>query len=123
MALIAPRLTENFNEDPRQRFMLEQFFRDMLNMAFRISLKAKDGTIGDGKRAYNIDAVWVAYVSNSVADTEDTVSHSLGRVPLAAFVGLPDKNAVIYDSGTDWTATDVYLKSTAATTTVNLLLF
>lgn len=121
MALIVPKLVDF--EDPRQKFMIQQFMTDILSMAYRLSFKAKDGTLDDGKRSYNLDAVWVNYVSNGTADTEDTVSHALGRIPVGLWCGIPDKNAVIYDSGTTWTNSDIYLKASAATVTVNLLVF
>lgn len=121
MTLIVPRLTDF--QDPRQRFLIEQFMKDLLDMAFRLSFKAKDGTISGGKRPYNFDAVWVAYMSNGTANTEDTVAHSLGRTPVGAWVGIPDKSSVIYSSGTAWTSTSIFLKASAATTTVNILVF
>lgn len=122
MTLIVPRLTDF--QDPRQRFLIEQFMKELLDMAFRLSFKAKDGTIGSGERPYNFDAVWVAYVSNAAANTEDTVAHSLGRTPVGAWVGIPDKSAVIYaDNQAAWSSTSVRLKSSAVTTTVNILLF
>lgn len=121
MTLIVPRITD-FN-DPRQKFLMQLFMKEMLDMAFRLSFKAKDGTIGGGKRPYNLDAVWVAYVSNGTANTEDTVAHNLGRAPVGFWVGLPDKSAVVYAGGTAHTSTNIFLKASAATVTVNLLVF
>ena len=122
MALIVPRIT-NF-EDPRQKLLFQQFMKEMLDMSFRLSFKNKSGTVASGTRSYNFDAVWVAYVSNGTANTEDTVSHNLGRIPIGIWVGIPDKSAVIYaDNQTAWTTTTVRLKASAATVTVNILLF
>ena len=121
MPLVVPHIT-NF-ENARQKFLMQQFMKDLLDMAYRLSFKAKDGTIGGGKRPYNFDAVWVAYVSNGTANTEDTVSHNLGRTPLGIWVGLPDKSAVIYAGGTTWTSSNIFLKASATTVTVSLLVF
>ena len=122
MTLIVPHVT-NFN-DPRQKFLMQQFMKDLLDMAYRLSFKARDGTIGGGKRPYNFDAVWVAYVSNGTANTEDTVTHNLGRIPVGIWVGIPDVSAAIYaDNQAAWTTTTVRLKASAATVTVNILLF
>jgi hypothetical protein len=122
MALIVPRITD-FN-DPRQKFLMQQFLKDILDMAFRISFKALDGTIDGGKKPYNLDAVWVRYVSNGTANTEDTVSHNLGRTPVGLLIGVPDKNATIYaDNTTAWSSTSIRLKASAATVTVNILVF
>jgi hypothetical protein len=70
----------------------------------------------------NIDAAVASYQSNAVADTEDAVAHTLGRVP-QYFVAVDlDKGAVIYRGPTAFTKTTVYLKSTVANTAVKVLL-
>lgn len=101
-----------------------QFFMErMAEVARSISFLDSDGGVADGRKPVNIDGVWVAYTSNGTADTEDTVAHNLGRVPVGFFVGLPDKSAIIYESGTAATTTNIFLKSSAVTTAVNILVF
>jgi len=120
MALIAPRI-DNF-EDPRQKFLIQSFLKDLLDMSFRLSFLSRRGTLTG--RSYNLDAVWVAYVSNGTANTEDTVTHTLGRVPVGIWVGIPNKSAVIYaDNEAAWTTTTIRLKASATTVTVNILVF
>lgn len=120
--LIVPRITDF--DDPRQKFMLQQFLKELLDMAFRLTFLNKAGAVTGGTRSYNFDAVWVAYVSNGTANTEDTVTHNLGRTPVGLFTGIPDKSATIYaDNQTAWSSTSIRLKASAATVTVNLLLF
>ena len=109
--------------DPRQKFLMSQFMRDLLQMAFVLTFLDSDGGVTGGRKAYNFDAVWVAYVSNGTANTEDTVAHNLGRIPVGFFTGMPDKAAVVYDSGTTWTTSNLFLKADAVTVTVNLLVF
>ena len=122
MTLVAPRIL-NF-EDPRQKLLLQQFMKEMLDMSFRLTFRTIDGDVGTGKRSYNLDAAWVRYVSNGTANTEDTVSHNLGRTPVGIWVGIPDKSAVIYaDNEAAWTSTTIQLKASAATVTVNILVF
>lgn len=122
MPLIVPRITDF--EDPRQKFLIQQFFKDLLDMSYRLSFKNKAGTIASGTRPYNFDAVWVQYVSNGTANTEDTVTHNLGRTPVGFLVGAPDKSAVIYaDNQAAWTSTSIRLKASAVTVTVNILVF
>ena len=122
MALIVPYVT-NF-EDPRQKFLMQQFFRDMLDMAFRLTFLNINGAVTSGTRSYNMDAVWVQYTSNGTANTEDTVSHNLGRTPVGIWIGIPDKSSVIYaDNEAAWTSTTIRLKASAVTTVVNILLF
>ena len=122
MPLVVPRLLD-FN-DPRQKHALQEFMKAMLDMSFRLTFLNKDGAITGGTRSYNLDAVWVAYVSNGTANTEDTVTHNLGRTPVGIWVGIPDKSAVIYaDNEAAWTSTTIRLKASATTVTVNILVF
>jgi len=121
MTLIAPRITDM--NDPLQQSKQNQFLRDIRQMAFLLTFLDKNGGVADGLKAYNFDAVWVAYTSNGSADTEDTVAHKLDRIPNGVWAGMPDKAAVIYDSGTAWTSTNIFLKADAATVVVNLLVF
>ena len=109
--------------DPNASARITQYLQDLNRMARSMTFLSYAGTITSGLRSLNLDAVWVQYVSNGVANTEDAVAHNLGRIPLGAFVGLPDISATIYAGPTAWTSTNVYFRSTAATTTVNLLLF
>lgn len=60
-------------------------------------------------------------VTPGVADTEFTVDHSLGIVP-TYYVWDVDKNAVVYDSRrANWTVTQMFLKASAATVTLYLI--
>jgi hypothetical protein len=70
----------------------------------------------------NIDCAFASYTSNAVADTEDTVSHTLGKIPTYFFVGDIDKGGVVYRSGTAFTSSNVFLKCSVATCAVKLLL-
>ena len=109
--------------DPQAPFLVTQYLQALNRMARSLTFLDSDGAVGTGRRCLNIDAVWVNYVSNAVADTEDTVAHNLGRTPVGIFVSAPDKSAVIYRGSTAWDATNVYLKSTAVTTTADILVF
>jgi len=63
------------------------------------------------------------YTTNAVANTEDAVAHTLGRVPSGFIVVNRDKAGVLYDSGTAWTATNIYLKCSVASTAVKIYIF
>lgn len=71
----------------------------------------------------NVDCVLVAFTSNGVANTEDAVSHTLGKTPTGFIVYRLDKAAVVYDSGTTWTSTTIYLKTSVLTTAVKIIIF
>jgi hypothetical protein len=55
---------------------------------------------GDGTSAEHIRGCWVTYTSNAVANTEDTVAHTLGSVPVGYLVFQQDKAASFYSGGT-----------------------
>lgn len=69
---------------------------------------------------------WQAKVVDEIttpgaADTEFTVNHNLGIVP-THYIANVDKNAVIYDSRrVDWTASQMFLKASAATVKLYLI--
>ena len=122
MALVVPRIINL--ESPREKYLIQSFLKDLLDMSFRLTFLNKDGGVGGGTRSYNLDAVWVAYVSNGTANTEDTVTHNLGRIPVGIWVGIPDKSAVVYaDNEAAWTTTTIRLKASASSVTVNVLVF
>jgi len=110
-------------DDPKTPFLLTQYMQDLNRMARNLTFLDSDGAIGTGRRCLNIDAVWVHYISNGTANTEDTVAHNLGRTPVGIWVSVPDKAAVVYAGGTAWDATNVFLKADVLTVTVDILLF
>ena len=71
----------------------------------------------------NVDAVEVTFTSSGTPDAENTVAHSLGRVPSRFVVSSIDKAAIVYKGSTAFTKTNVYLKVNVATVAVKVLLF
>ena len=71
----------------------------------------------------NFDCKLVTYTSNATPNTEDTFAHGLGRLPVGYLVYGMDKAAIVYDGGTAFTATNLYLKCNVATAAVKLLVF
>ncbi len=77
----------------------------------------------------NIDGVWPGTLANSytittpgVANTEFTVTHNLGRIPIGYDIRSIDAAAHIYDSRKSlWTTKVMFLKADQAT--VHLVLF
>lgn len=57
------------------------------------------------------------------ANAENTISHTLKRVPTGFIVININKGGVVYDSGTAWTATALYLKCTVANATIKVFVF
>jgi hypothetical protein len=71
----------------------------------------------------NVDCRIVSFTSNAVADTEDTVAHTLGKVPRYMIPVSLNKAAVVYKGATAWTISRIYVKTNAASTAVSLLIF
>lgn len=71
----------------------------------------------------NFNASEVTFTSNAVANTEDAISHTLGKVPVGFLVIGLNKGAVLYNGGTTDTAFLIHLKSTVASTTFKILVF
>ena len=123
---LVPRSPDIRQEDlntGRAKVALMRWFQEMTFAARNMSFLDQAGTIATDSKPHNFDGIWVVYVSNGTADTEDTVAHGLGRIPVGILTGISDKSAVVYDSGTAWTSTNVFLKASATTVTTNVLLF
>ena len=113
---------EQWNNPIYQR-KVREFFDRVARQMNLLKFLPPDGTIATNSKPVNFDAVWVVYTSNGSADTQDKVAHALGRIPGDILVGMPDKSAVIYKGTTAWDSSECYLKASAATVVVNILLF
>ena len=82
-----------------------------------------DGAISDGEDGENIDGQFQIISDTGSADTEFTVAHSLGRVPVGFVTILNDKGGTVYDSGTTWTASNIYLKCNTANCNISIFIF
>jgi len=71
----------------------------------------------------NLDVRSVTFTSSATPDAENTVSHSLGKIPTGYIVYSIDKGAVVYKGNTAWTSTNIYLKVNVASTTVKVWVF
>lgn len=71
----------------------------------------------------NLDGVLCAVVTPNVADTEFNILHSLNRIPTGFLTCYLDKAAIIYDSGTAWTAAKIFLKCNAVSASVKVFVF
>lgn len=56
------------------------------------------------------------------ANTEFAVAHTMKTTPTGFIVINIDKAGIVYDSGTAWTATNIYLKCSAANAEVKIIL-
>lgn len=83
------------------------------------------GTGVSGINGQNISGQFVTYTSNGVANTEDTIAHTVGSVPIGYLILGQNKAGSLYQlasTGTAWTSTNIYLKCSVASVTFNLFL-
>ena len=83
--------------------------------------RVRFGTGTDGDRGENISGSFQV-VTSAGADTEFVVAHELGATPTGFLVVRTNKGGVVYDSGTAWNDTNIYLKCTTASTTLTLFI-
>jgi len=109
-----------FNKQQPENY-IKDVDRDLVNLfiALKGNISFGDGTDGDIENASGIFQV-VSDTGN--ADTEFTVAHGLGVAPIGFLTTNIDKGGVIYDSGTAWDSTNIYLKCSVANAAVTLFL-
>lgn len=118
--IIAKQTSMSSRENVRE---LDKFInKDLRNLFLLAQGRIRFGTGTDGDRGENISGEWQVVSDTGVADTEFAVSHNLGAVPIGYLVMKISNGGVIYDSGTAWTSSVIYLKSSAANSAVTLFL-
>ena len=70
---------------------------------------------------FNADIVTVSDTGS--ANSENTVAHTLKRVPIGFLCISNNLAGVVYNSGTVFTTTNIYVKCSVANCTVKLLIF
>lgn len=76
-----------------------------------------------GINSDNKDEVTAAFTSNATPDTEDGITHTLGKVPSGFRVVKQDKSASVYDGGTTNTKTLIYIKASVASVALTIEVF
>jgi len=111
--------TFSYNENQTVESNVRRLEQDTFQLFECLKGRVRFGTGDDGARGENIAGAFQV-VTSAGADEEFTVAHGLGATPIGFLVLRQDKGAVIFDSGTTWDDTNLYLKSTIASTTVTL---
>ena len=78
---------------------------------------------GGLKFSDNFNSQVIEISDTGSANAENTVAHTLKRVPTGFIVTYIDKAGVVYDSGTAWTNSNIYLKCDVANCNVKVLVF
>jgi hypothetical protein len=94
---------------------------DLKNLFLWSNARVRFGDGGNGN-SENMAGEFRTVSDTGSADTEFTVSHTLGATPIGFLVVNIDKGGVVYDSGTSWTSSNIYLKCSAANAAVTLFL-
>ena len=95
---------------------------DLSNIFLCLQGRVRFGTGEDGANGENISGEFQTVADSGTADTEFSVAHTLGAVPIGYIVTKIDAGGVVYDSGTTWTSTTIYLKCSSADTAITLFL-
>jgi hypothetical protein len=106
------------------RFWLAQLIGE-IGQAYDFVQSAINGRLsfGDGTDIDNIKGKWVEFTSHATPDTEFTVTHDLGAIPVGFIdVGYKDKAGVLYRGGTTWTTSSIFLKCNVASTACRIFL-
>lgn len=75
---------------------------------------------GNGLTRDNIDGEWVSFVTPGAVNTNFTVTHNLGRIPVGYIIMTKNAACDIYTGTVAGTATQFTLKATVAGVTVNV---
>lgn len=110
----------NFTSVPKEYDVkwMERFV-SVLEEVLAENARTINGTLGfgDGIDFDNLIGKWVTYTTNAIADTEDTLTHDLGAVPIGFITMKPPASGFIYRGPTVWTTSKLYLKCSAANQT------
>jgi hypothetical protein len=114
------KTSPNYKSEPNDP--LSAIDNDLTNLFLLTQGRVRFGGGGDGDRGENISGAFQVYTSNGSADTEDAITHGVGAVPIGYIVVKQDKGSIVYDSGTAWTSTTIYLKQTGTSVATTLFL-
>lgn len=71
----------------------------------------------------NVDCRSISLTTSGTPDASNTIAHTLGKIPIGYIVVYQNKAASLYDGGTTWTDTNIYLKSNVATVNFRIIVF
>ena len=101
---------------------IKEIDKDLVTIVNCLQGRVRFGSGNDGSDGENMSGQWQVVADTGTANTEFSVTHTVGAVPVGYLVTKINKGGVVYDSGTTWTSTTIYLKCTSANATVSLFL-
>lgn len=114
----------NLNLDNKEsiRGYIRSIDLDLKNLFLLSQDRIRFGDGTDGQKGENMSGEFQVVADTGAVDTEFSVTHTLGVTPIGYLVTKINKGGVVYDSGTAWTSTTIYLKCSAANAAVTLFL-
>lgn len=98
---------------------------DLTNITEAFKGRIDFGTGVDGENGINMAGQFQEFTTSATPDAENTIAHTIGSIPIGVIIMHQDKAGALYQgptTGTNWTATNVYLKSDVASVTFNIFL-
>lgn len=108
-----------FNQETLPDYINDLDF-DIQNVSIALQGRIRFGTGVDGARGENIEGRFQLFTSDGSADTEFTVAHGLGAIPIGRMIMYQDKAGSLYQgptTGTNWDATNAFFKCDVASVT------
>jgi len=95
---------------------------DLTNLFLMANGNVRFGTGTDGDRGENIAGEFQVFTTSATPDAENTIAHTMKTAPIGYIVLNQDKAGSLYDSGTAWTSSSIYLKSDVASVAFTVFL-
>lgn len=117
--------TKNFNLNDAVGRHARDVDTDLRNIFYILQGQIRFGNGDDGESGENISGEFQQFISDATPDTEFSVTHTLGAIPIGYIIMGQDKAGNLYQlstTGTSWTTTTVYLKCDTASVTFKIFL-
>lgn len=118
-------MTYTFNERLPLPEQIRQIQVQIQKLYYVIQGRVSFGTGVDGINGQQVSGQFQTYTSNVTPNTEDTLAHTVGSVPIGYIVMTQDKAGSVYGTaslGTAWTGSTIYLRCDVASVTFLLFL-
>ena len=114
----------NINQDELQqcKVQLRDVDSDLEQLFLFSNGRVRFGDGADKARGENISGEFHTYTTNGTPDTEDTIAHTLGSIPVGYIVISQNKAASLYRGSSAWDNTKIYLKCNVASVAVKIFL-
>lgn len=122
--MLVRALNSSAIKDLMSRFRFHQAVQEAVNGGITFGVPSTQLINGTNQtvpqHCENIDGVLVVVNDTGLANTEFAVIHNLNRIPQLLDVKRINANSIIFDSGTPWTTTKIFLKCPGAHLKVTL---